>query len=265
MDAPIIELRGIEAAYGRETILKGISLSVKPSERWAVIGMNGAGKSTLIKIADGLVRPRRGSVLIDGIDIQKYSARRRAHVMAYVPQKPDGIIPYSVRDFVMLGRYHAMGVLGIPTSGDHKAMREAMDICDVGSLTNRIMGTLSGGELQRVMLAGAVVQQTPVLLLDEPTTFLDPAHERFFFDALTRLHERRPLSILMVTHDINRAMVHCTHIGALRDGRIIFSGPTEEFKKQCPGVLDKVFDVAFKRYICAEGGIEVFGTWEAPV
>jgi iron complex transport system ATP-binding protein len=248
--------------HGSAAVLCGISLTIQRNERWAIIGRNGTGKSTLIKLIAGLLSQEKGNVRVNGTDVNKYSSKNRAQVMAYVPQKPDGIIPYSVHDFVMLGRYSSMGLLGVPSPKDYEAVREAIDICDIRHIVGRLMSTLSGGELQRVLLAGAVAQQTPLLLLDEPTTFLDPAHERLFFDALSRLHEQRELTIVMVTHDINTAIAQCTHVGALLDGRFMFTGTSREFASRCPVVLDEIFSVRFERYTCSSRKAEAFGTWE---
>lgn len=256
-----IDLVDIFAGYGTDEVLKGISFSVHSCERWAIIGRNGTGKSTLIKLIAGLLQWNKGSLLVKGIDIGRYPARKRAQIMAYVPQKPDGIIPYSVHDFVMLGRYSAMGIFGVPSSQDREAVSEAIDICDIRQLTGRLMSTLSGGELQRVLLAGAVAQRTSILLLDEPTTFLDPAHERLFFEALARLHKQRKLTVVMVTHDINTALIQCTHIAALLDGAFIFTGTTSEFKTKCPALLETIFGVRFERYACCGREAEAFGAW----
>lgn len=259
----IIEIRGVHAAYDTVEVLSGISLSVDARDRWAIIGPNGAGKSTLIKLIAGLTRSTRGTLLVNGTDINKYPARQRAQALAYVPQKPEGIIPYTVHDFVMLGRYAAMGILGLPSAADRRAVAEAIDICDVRALAMRLMNTLSGGECQRVLLAGAVAQSTPLLLLDEPTTFLDPAHERLFFEALSRLHTQRALTTIMITHDINSALFQCTHIAALRGGTFVFAGTTAEFRKRCPDILNAIFSIQFKRFLATEGQNEVYGAWGA--
>jgi ABC-type cobalamin/Fe3+-siderophores transport system ATPase subunit len=256
-----VEIKDVRATYGDDEVLRGISLAVQRNQRWAIIGRNGAEKSTLIKLVAGLLHPAGGSLSVNGIDIRRYSARNRARALAYVPQKPDGIIPYSVHDFVMLGRYGAMGLLGVPSQTDRGAVGDAIDICDIRHLAGRLMPTLSGGELQRVLLAGAVAQQTQLLLLDEPTTFLDPAHERLSFNALARLHDQRELTIVMVTHDINSAISQCTHIGALLDGRFVFAGTTAEFASRCPEALEEIFDVRFERYVCNARKEAAFGTW----
>jgi iron complex transport system ATP-binding protein len=258
--AVTVEIRDIHASYGALAVLKGVSCTILRNERWAVIGRNGTGKSTLIKIVVGLMRQESGSVFVNGTDIRKCPVRARARMLAYVPQKPDGLIPYTVEDFVMLGRYGAMGVLGVPSGADFRAVREAVDICDIRHLAGRLMSTLSGGELQRALLAGAVAQQTDLLLLDEPTTFLDPAHERLFFDALARLHEHRDLTVIMVTHDINTAIAQCTHICALVAGIPAFRGTTADFAAQCPRALDRIYGVGFERYVSGNDA-PVFGAW----
>ncbi len=258
---PIISIKNIHAGYGSHEVLRGISLSVEVNQQWAVIGRNGTGKSTLVKLAAGILHPKQGSVLLNGIVIADYPAKKRARLIAYVPQKPEGVVPYTVEDFVMLGRYSLMGPLGLATSEDRDAVLEAMELCDIGHLQTRLMSTLSGGELQRVLLAGSVAQHTPVLLLDEPTTFLDPAHERLFFDALGRIQKTRELSTIMITHDINTALIHCSHLCALLDGQILFKGTTETFRSECPSILNKIFGVHFKEYASTEKGMHAFGAW----
>jgi iron complex transport system ATP-binding protein len=245
-------------------VLKDVSLSIKKNQRWAIIGPNGAGKSTFIKVISGLVRSVNGTVLLDGADLRTYNPRKRALKMAYVPQKPDGIIPYTVHDFVMLGRYASMGLMGQPSDEDREMVDTAIAICDVGHLMMRTMNTLSGGELQRVLLAGAVAQASPILLLDEPTTFLDPAHERLFFDAIERLHDNKDLTTVMITHDINSAMYQCSHIAALRNGKLVYSGTTSEFKNRCPEILEDIFGIPFRQFSCSQQSDTIFGSWGVP-
>jgi iron complex transport system ATP-binding protein len=260
---PLIAINDVRAAYGDSEVLRGITLSVPRNSRWAVIGPNGAGKSTLVKILAGLLPAFEGAASIDGCDIRRFPARKRARKIGYVPQKPEGVVPYTVRDFIMLGRYCSMGFLGLPTESDRRKVAEAAAVCDVEHLLTRLMGTLSGGELQRVLLAGAVAQDAPVLLLDEPTTFLDPAHEHLFFEALSRLHGIRELTTIMITHDINAAILQCTHIAALRSGALVFSGTAAEFRSRCPGILNDIFGVSFQPYSSIDGRTAMYGSWGA--
>ncbi|KMQ49633.1 Iron(III) dicitrate transport ATP-binding protein FecE [Chitinispirillum alkaliphilum] len=257
----ILEMNNVYAGYGSGEILQGVSFSVQVNEKWAILGRNGTGKSTLIKLIAGILQTRRGTVFVNGQNILRYPSKKRARTMAYVPQKPDGIIPYSVHDFVMLGRYSLMGPLGVASREDRVAVSEAMDLCDIVHLQNRMMSTLSGGEFQRVLLASSVAQQTPILLLDEPTSSLDPAHERLFFDALSRIHQKRELTVIMITHDINTAMIHCTHVCALLNGKVAFKGSCEEFRNECPLILDKIFGVNFHEYVCKGEQTHAYGAW----
>jgi ABC-type cobalamin/Fe3+-siderophores transport system ATPase subunit len=258
----LVTLRNLSARYGRTEIFSGVSLSIERNSRWAVIGPNGAGKSTLVRMIAGLNAPSAGEVIVDGRNIGDYPGGVRARKLAYVPQKPEGVIPYTVHDFVMLGRYSSMGLLGIPSHNDREKVAEAVDVCDVGHLQRRLMNTLSGGELQRVLLAGAVAQETPILLLDEPTTFLDPAHEHQFFAALSRLHRSRELTTIMITHDLNGAMRQCSHVAALKNGGLFHSGTIGEFKAQCPAILDNLFGVPFKRFVVEGEATDAYGSWE---
>lgn len=257
----MISIQNVHAAYRNHVVLKGVSLSVRVNQRWAVIGKNGTGKSTLVKTVASIIEPQSGKVLIRGKDIRGYSARSRARQIAYVPQKADGIIPYTVYDYIMLGRYSAMDLFAVASRQDHSVVKEVSLLCDVAHLSERIMSTLSGGELQRVLLAGAVAQKTPILLLDEPTTYLDPAHEKLFFHALSRVHEHQDLTIMMVTHDINMALSYCTHVCGLLDGNVAFCGTSEEFKNRCPELLEALFGIPFRQYSSVENANTVFGTW----
>jgi ABC-type cobalamin/Fe3+-siderophores transport system ATPase subunit len=161
----------------------------------------------------------------------------------------------------MLGRYAVMGLFGVPGDADREAVGLALRLCDVGHLDGRMMTTLSGGELQRVLLAGALAQDAPLLLLDEPTTFLDPAHERLFFRALESAQQHRRLTILMVTHDVNTALTACTHVLALHEGSVRYAGNAEEFRKQCPGILTALYGIPFEQYGSDTGAANIFGTW----
>lgn len=260
MTGSLVEVRGLSAAYGGDSVLRDITLRINEGERWAIIGRNGTGKSTLIKALAGLLAPRSGTVSIRGKSIGAYSGRERARHIAYVPQQAEAVIPYRVHDFVMLGRYARMGLFGVPVDEDRRAVSETLEVCDIRGLGNRMVSSLSGGEMQRVLLAGAVAQETGLLLLDEPTTFLDPAHQKHFLSALEKAGRNRPITTVMVTHDINSALCSCTHILALEDGAAFFAGRVEEFVESCPAVLRRIFHISFTSFESPEGN-KVFGTW----
>jgi iron complex transport system ATP-binding protein len=258
----LLAIDNLCAGYRGRPVLHGIDLAVDRRQSWAVIGRNGTGKSTLIRTIAGLLVPSGGTVTIHDRPVHRCRARDRARWLAYVPQKPEAEIPFTVDDFVMLGRYARMGLLGGAAEADRHAVSEALAFCDASTLRHRMMTTLSGGELQRVLLAGALAQEAPLLLLDEPTTFLDPAHQRQFFQALHSARQHKALTTIMVTHDINTALCTCSHILALREGSVDFAGSTDEFTQSCPGRLEHIFEVTFNRYTASGNGPEVFGTWE---
>jgi iron complex transport system ATP-binding protein len=258
MSEQLIEVSDLSLGYKGDPVIRGVSLCVKRDEQWAVIGKNGTGKSTFIRAVAGLLPPLRGAVKIDGKRIETYHSRARARRIAYVPQKAEAVIPYTVRDFVLLGRYARMGLFGMPGSEDIHAADEALTVCDVDHLRNRMMNTLSGGEIQRVLLAGALAQESRILLLDEPTTFLDPAHERLFLDALATARKTKEITTVMVTHDINTALSSCTHVLALLDGAVAFANTVGEFRRSCPGMLNTVFGIPFTRFTAPDGDREFY-------
>lgn len=260
---PLIEVSHLAIGYTGRTVLKGVDWKVHEAQRWAVIGKNGAGKSTLVKAIAGLLGTMPGTINVKGKNVAQYSSRERARHIAYVPQKMEVSVPYTVHDFVMLGRYSRMGLFGLPDETDRKAVAEALNLCDVRMLCDRMMNALSGGEVQRVMLAGALAQETELLLLDEPTTFLDPAHERLFLDSLEKAHTDRRIASIMVTHDINAALSSCSHILALIDGTVFFAGDTQKFRQQCPGILKSIFGITFSRFCCTGSEREIYGTWNS--
>ncbi len=247
-------------SYKNRNVLKNVTFEINAGERWAVLGKNGAGKSTLIKSIAALIKPISGTVEINGKSIFEYASKERAKLVAYVPQKEDAVVPYTVYDFAMLGRYSAMGLWAVPDFTDKKAVLEALEFCNVQNLKNRMMTTLSGGEYQRVMLAGALAQESPLLLLDEPTTFLDPAHERLFLKALETAQKEKELTTVMVTHDINTALSSCSHILSIVEGKVFFVGSVEEFRTQCPEMLKNIYGISFE---CWENNKlpEIYGTW----
>ncbi|MBN2037036.1 MAG: ABC transporter ATP-binding protein [Chitinispirillaceae bacterium] len=259
--APLLEVAGISAGYGKSEVLLGVDVRIDEDQRWAVLGRNGTGKSTLIRVLAGLLVPARGAVLLRGKPVADYPSRQRACQIAYMQQKAEAVIPYTVYDFVMLGRYARMGLFGIPGDNDRQAVVQALEYCEVRDLGNRMMTTLSGGELQRVLLAGALAQETPLLLLDEPTTFLDPAHERHFLRALESAHTMRELTTVMVTHDINTALTSCTHVLALCDGKVFFSGTARDFDARCPEALETLFGIPFECYAGEKHQGRMYGTW----
>jgi iron complex transport system ATP-binding protein len=262
---PVIEIKNLSFSYAGKSVLSDISLSIGKNETWSFIGKNGAGKSTLIKCIAGLLPVNPGAVLVKGVDIQKQKPRERAKIISYVPQAAGRTLPaYSVYDYVMLGRFPYRGLLAIPNTADRKAVMESLCLTDTIDLEDRCMTTLSGGELQRVFLAGAVAQQAEVLLLDEPATFLDPLHQEIIRKTLDKIHNEFGMTILTITHDVNTAIIKNDNILALVNGRPFYAGTTSVFLNQCPSILQEIFSIPFETSICVSSNRSIIVPGEIP-
>jgi iron complex transport system ATP-binding protein len=246
-------------------VLAGISLTINRGERWAIIGKNGSGKSTLLKCIGGLLHITGGAVAVAGKPIGSYRYRELAKLIAYVPQASNrSLPPYSVSEFVLLGRFPYQGFFALPGRQDRNIVEAVLRLTDVDSLADRLLHTLSGGELQRVFLAAAVAQRAGMLLLDEPMSFLDPLHQAMMQRSLDRIHEEFAATIITVTHDVNFALNRFSHICALVNGRPFFIGTSDEFKKNVHKLLLEVYGISFSemvsgdtktRYYLPEGGV----------
>jgi iron complex transport system ATP-binding protein len=246
-----INLNNVSFSYHESVpVLDCISLYIKPGETWAVIGKNGCGKSTLLKCIAGLLRTSRGTISINGKPIDSYSAKERAHRIAYVPQAGGRTLPpYPVADFVMLGRFPYQGFFALPSPEDRKIVRDVLSLTDTESLGTRAMNTLSGGELQRVFIAAAVAQKTGILLLDEPMSFLDPLHQQMIHRSLDRVHKEYGTTIVTVTHDVNLALSKFSHVCALKNGSSYFIGTAESFRKNSTDFLHEIYSIKFSEII----------------
>lgn len=223
-------LRGnaMTLAYERRTISRELTVDVPDNSFTAVIGPNACGKSTLLRALSRLLRPTVGAVLLDGTDIHRRPAREVAKTLGLLPQSsvaPDGI---AVAELVSRGRYPHQGLLRQWSREDERVVAESMAATGVTDLADRPVAELSGGQRQRVWLAMALAQQTPLLLLDEPTTYLDIAHQIDILDLCARLHEEEGRTLVAVLHDLNHAARYATHLIAMRDGQVVATGPPEE-------------------------------------
>lgn len=224
----MIRLEAVTAGYGGAPALRGVSLTVAAGQWLAVVGSNGSGKTTLLRAVAGLVPCRQGTVRIAGHDAARLAPRRRARLLAMVPQQPPVLPPVTVEDFVLLGRYPHHGPWTRPGPQDRAAARAALAETGADPLAHRLAPTLSAGELARVLLAQALAQDTPLLLLDEPAAHLDPAWAAQLMAVLGR-RQRQGVTILMVVHDLNLAALHCPWFLALDAGAVAFHGPAEGF------------------------------------
>lgn len=236
----------LQVAIGGTRILSEVSVTIGAGERWAVIGQNGAGKSTLVKCMAGLLPASGGEIRLEGQRLAEVGPRQRARRIAYVPQAAGRGVPgFTVVDYVMMGRFPHQGFLAIPSERDRRRVGEALTLTDTDALATRAMNTLSGGELQRVFLAAAVAQESALLLLDEPLSFLDPLHQDIILTALDRIHDRYGTAMVTVTHDVNAALVRSSHILALVAGRVFFAGAAAELRRRAPAVLQEIYSLPF--------------------
>ena len=216
--------RDLTLAYDQRTIAENLSVAVPDRSFTVVVGPNACGKSTLLRALSRMLKPTRGSVLLDGADIAGLQAKALARTLGLLPQSsiaPDGI---SVGDLVARGRYPHQGLLRQWSKEDERVVRESMEATGVGDLGERYVDELSGGQRQRVWIAMALAQQTPLLLLDEPTTYLDIAHQIEVLDLCARLHEEEGRTLVAVLHDLNHAARYATHLIAMKGGRVVAEG-----------------------------------------
>jgi iron complex transport system ATP-binding protein len=241
--------------YTKNTpVLKGISLEIHGKERWAIIGRNGSGKSTLLKCIGNLLRVERGSVSVAGKPVSSYRPIELAKLIAYVPQAGSrSLPPCSAREFVMLGRFPYQGFFRLPCRQDREIVDTVLRLTDCTVLADRLLHTLSGGELQRVFLAAAVAQKTPILLLDEPMSFLDPLHQAMMQRSLDQVHDEFSTTIITVTHDVNHALNRFSHICALIEGAPFYIGTCNSFKENPLNLLGDIYSIKFSEIKSYDG------------
>jgi iron complex transport system ATP-binding protein len=247
-----IRTEGLRFGYPGRDVLSGIDLTVDAGESVALVGLNGCGKSTLLRLCAGLLRPGEGRVLLDGEDLSRLSRRAAARRVAILHQAAPPVPGMTVRRLVQQGRYAARGPLGMLRDGDDAVCARAMADVGVDAWADRPVDDLSGGERQRVRLAMALAQDTRVLLLDEPTTYLDLRHQLEVMRTVVRLREERGLTVVMVLHDLGHAARFADRIVALRQGRVAADGRPEDVVT--PRLLADVLGVAGRVGRDPEGG-----------
>jgi len=220
----ILDTKNISLLFRNKSILSNVSIAVSTGEFFVIIGPNGAGKTSLLKIISGLQKAQHGSVNIKGKIISGYTRRSLSKVMAIVPQHVELGFPFTVADTVIMGRTPHLGVLGMEGKNDFHIAEEAMEFTEVSHLADRKLFQLSGGELQRVIIARAICQQPEIILLDEPTTALDPAHQLKIMDLMEKFRRQYNTTIIMVSHDLNLASMYGDRLLLLKEGKVIKTG-----------------------------------------
>jgi iron complex transport system ATP-binding protein len=220
----VIELRNVEFGYGDHSVLDSVSFKAEPGEFVGLVGPNGSGKTTLLKLIQGFLHPRKGSVLLDGRELRSYAQKDVALRVAGVWQRPSIAFGVTARQLVLLGRTPHMGPLKWETSHDVEIANASMRTTETMHLADRTPLQMSAGELQRVLIASALAQQTSVLLLDEPTSFLDLRQSGRLSRLLRDLH-RGGMTIVCASHDLALIRRHCDKVLLLAEGTIRAEGP----------------------------------------
>lgn len=227
----IIKLEDVSTVYegAKRTAIKNVSLTVKKNELVYVVGPNAAGKTTLLETINGMLPLFRGKVSVFGLNVQTHGRQIRCKI-GYVPQdfmvKPGE--PYTALDVVLMGRYGQIGFLRQPEEEDKQKALDAMKLLGIEEVAGRPMGKLSGGQQQKVMLARALAKNPKILLLDEPFSNLDPDSRGQIPMLITKLHQEKDLTTLIVTHDIHHMLENCNRVIVVSNGKITFDGTPEK-------------------------------------
>lgn len=239
-----IEARVIRFAYGARSLFEDLSLSIKPGEMVGLIGANGSGKTTLLRILSGVLRPQSGEVRAGDRPIETLDARERARRIGVVPQVSSLTFDFTALEVVLMGRAAHLGLLGVEGAADLKAARRAMERTGTIAYADRLTGRLSGGERQLVFVARALAQEPGLLLLDEPTAFLDIRHRLEIYALLRNLNAAEGLTVLTTSHDINLAARFCPRLVLMKAGRLLADGPAADvFKAE---VLSDLYDTPLR-------------------
>jgi len=237
----IIEVRNLSFGYSDTEVLQDLTFEVQPQSFLTIAGPNGAGKSTLLNLLCRTLRPKSGSITIDSAAIDSYSTKAFAQKVAVVRQEFIPVFGFSVTEMVSMARTPYFDTFGFETKADNKIVAEALEMTDTAQFASRTLAELSGGERQRVFIARALAQDTPILLLDEPTAFLDFKHQVGIYDLLKKMQLENAKTIVAVTHDINLAAQYCDQVLLIGPDNSYYIGGTEDVFS--PGQIQKVFGV----------------------
>ncbi len=250
-------VRGVSFSYGghradatRDLVwaLRDLSCDIREGEVFGIIGPNGSGKSSLLKVLGRILQPAAGGLELFGQDLRGMRQDAVARAVALVPQDTLQVFPFTIAEVVLMGRFPhhqarwSLGALGWETEEDLRLAKAAMADLDIAHLAHRSIGDVSGGERQRAIIARALTQQPRVLLLDEPTAFLDLNHQIEICRTLRRLNEARGLTVVLVSHDLNLASQYCDRLMLLKEGRPFRIGTPDELIR--PDTLEAVYGCA---------------------
>ncbi len=255
----IIEVKNVSFGYFPQCrILQDVSFDVKAGTFLSIAGPNGAGKTTLLNLLCGLLRPQAGSIMIDAARIQSYSPRRLAQKIAVVRQEFVPVFDFTVAEVVSMARTPYLGTFGFDGKTDREAVSQGLEATDTAQFAMRPMKNLSGGERQRVFIARALAQNTPIMLLDEPTSFLDLKHQVHIYDLLKAAQLEKGKTIVAITHDINLAAQYCDEILLLTGRRPAMQRPENGTENARSYFIGKAKDIFSPAQIEDVFGVRVF-------
>jgi iron complex transport system ATP-binding protein len=237
---PILNLKKVSFKYNGNWVLKGIDLQTFEGEILGVLGPNGSGKSTLLKVMDGVLKPQKGEILLKGRPIASLKRVEVARGIAMVAQENYFRFAFSVLEVVLMGRFPHLRRLQFEGSKDREIAVSALEATQALHLSSRSIHEISGGEKQRVLLARILAQESGMVLLDEPTSFLDLKHKRDVFRLISSLSMKRKLGVVLVSHDIDLIAQYAKRIVMMKDGLLVFEGSPEEVLT--PGNIETVYD-----------------------
>jgi len=235
------QAQSLSLAYEDHEVIHELSLMIPSQQITALVGPNGSGKSTLLKGLARLMKPTCGAVYLDSQEIHRLPTKQVAKRLAMLPQRPESPDGLTVRELVTFGRFPHQGFFGVCTEEDDAKIHQALEITGISEMADHALGELSGGQRQLAWVAMALAQDTRLLLLDEPTTFLDMSHQIEVLDVLKRLNQEHGRTIVMVLHDLNMAARYSTHMVVIGGGKVLHQGKPWDIMQ--PKVLATAFGI----------------------
>ena len=241
MNSSILQAQDINFSYHQETVLRSISINIKSQEFVGVIGPNGSGKSTLLKLLGSVLKPDSGQIFFKERNYINYQRKQLAQSITWVPQEHPMVFPFKVSEVVLMGRHPYLSAFTFEGENDIEIARSAMKQTQTLQFAERGFNEISGGEKQRVVIAGAIAQEPELMILDEPTSALDIKYQIQILSILKRLNENKKTTVILAMHDLHLASKFCTRLILLEDGKIFKDGKTEEVLQK--EHIEKVYGV----------------------
>jgi len=232
MNPSILKTQAINFSYDQDTVLHSISMNVNPGEFIGVIGPNGSGKSTLLKLLGGVLKPDSGQLYLKGKNYLDYQQKQLAQSITWVPQEHPMVFPFKVSEIVLMGRHPYLSAFTFEGEEDIEIAHSAMELTQTLQFAQRNFNEISGGEKQRVVIAGAITQEPELMILDEPTSALDIKYQIQILKILKQLNEDKNMTVILAMHDLHLAAKFCNRLILLEDGKIFQDGKTKKFYKK---------------------------------